>query len=214
MKVILMIITLLITTDVYAGTVEIGYEETNNDVSNSYTSSLDFSDEISDVVTLNGQYRYGETDDTTTKDDGSISIGYDPEINEKWGVWVDETIGYNKIIGIDYENRIGVGVRYYIMKNIYRKLSISGGLLYHYISDQEEGRYSWRLKYGDGVFKAIYFYQPSIEDNYDYISVFDSSIKIAEINDYLTMKIYYTSEYRSEIDSRYNNSGLKISYKY
>lgn len=208
---------LLITSNVYAGTVEVGYDETNNDTSNSYTTSLDFKDVIKDIVTINGHYEYGKTEDIVTKDVGSISIGYDPEINEKWGVWVDETIGYNKIIGIDYENRIGVGLRYYIIKKDGKypiKLSISGGILYHYISEQEEGRYSWRLKYGDSIYKAIYYYQPSIDDGGDYISLFDGSIKIAEINDYLSMKIYYKSEYRSEIKSSYNNSGLKFSIEY
>ncbi len=206
-------VVLLISTNVYAGTVEVGHEETNNDSSNTYASTIKIVDDIEDILSINISYEYGKTDNVVSKDVGSISIGYDPEINERWGLWVVETAGYNNIIGVKYENLFGVGLRYYIFKNDYGKFSISGGVLYHYISDQEEGRYSWRLKYGNDIISAVYYYQPSIEDGNDYIAKFDGSIKVAEYKK-VDVKVYYKTEYRSEIDYDYNSSGMKLSIEY
>lgn len=213
MKVFLLLIGLLVTTNSYAGTIEVGHEETSNGITNTYATTLNIVDNIGDMV-VRVSHEYGKTDDIVIKDSGNISLGYDPELNERWGLWLDESVGYNKVIDIDYENMLGVGLRYYIMKNDYGKLSISGGVLYHYISEQEEGRYSWRIKYGDGLYEVVYFYQPSIEDSDDYITKVDSSIKVAELNDFLTMKLYYKAEYRSIIEYDYEKIGMKFSIKY
>jgi hypothetical protein len=213
LKVFLLLIGLLVTSNSYAGTIEVGHEETSNGISNNYASTLNIVDKIEDMA-IKVSYEYGKTDDIIIKDSGNISLGYDPELNERWGLWLDETIGYNKIINIDYENMLGIGLRYYIMKNDYGKLSISGGILYHYISEQEEGRYSWMLKYGNDIYEVLYFYQPSFKDSNDYITKVDSSIKVAELNDFLTMKLYYKTEYRSIIEYDYEKIGVKFSIEY
>ena len=233
MKILLLIFFLLsIPVSAYSGTIDLGYRETGNASAKGYVSTIDFKDEISDVVTLDAHYEYGEVNEIITNDSGHVAVNYDPEINDKWGVWLDERVGYDNIIGVKFENKVGFGTRYYIIKKeigedkdkYMKKLSISGGVLYHYVAEEDEddseiirgtgtGRYSLRLKYSDKIIESVYFYQPSVEDNDDYITIWNSTVKIIAGVRY-SVKIFLKKEYRSIYDTTNTIKGVSIGINY
>ncbi|MCK5615443.1 DUF481 domain-containing protein [Candidatus Pacearchaeota archaeon] len=208
---------ILLTTSAFAGSIGISYtQKTKSDSSlNSYTKSIDFEDNIENIVDLAGSYNYGETGDLVTTDDGTFSVGYSPAVTERWHLWLREAVGYDKTIGIDFENIIGFGPKYvlYYNEETDTKLSLSAGILYHLISvdnvHSSDSRYSYRLKFTSKILQFIYYNQPIVGDSSDYISTIASSIKIASF-DILSVKLFYKEKYRSIYRDTSTTEGMKI----
>ncbi|MBW2644611.1 MAG: DUF481 domain-containing protein [Deltaproteobacteria bacterium] len=193
MKSIFLLITLMLSPALSsAGDIGISYSSSSSSVE-SNTMSAEISDQ-SGPFDFRAEYNYGKTDGIVSTDNGEVSIGYDPIITERVSLWFDERVGYNKMMGVRFENFVGFGPKYYIMKSEERKLSLSTGILYHYRADAEEGdgRYSHRIKYGDAWISGVYFYQPNMRDSSDYITEGEIRIKLSDV-----LSVLYREEYRS-----------------
>lgn len=153
-------------------------------------------------VSLDAKYLYGETDDLTTTDQGYLNLIYDHKFSDRWSVAGGNKAGFNNVRGIDWENFLGAGPKYYIVENV---LSFSVWYLHQY-TDYAAGasgttrRMSYRPKLsvidGDTEARAVFFYQPSLSDPDDYITHAEVSYRVA-ISDSLAFKIAYVDEYRS-----------------
>ena len=164
-------------------------------------------DDRADAIDFSAFYKYGETEGIVSRDEGSFSFGYDPQISDRWHLWFDEVVGYNKVLGIRFENFAGGGVKYQALDS----LSFSGGVLYYYRGgdEQGEGLYSFRLKFENDIVNAVYFYQPYIADA-------DETIKKGriEIKPFGPVLLYHEFENRTVEDSAVSESGIKIVLKY
>lgn len=208
-SVFLLIILMLSPALSSAGDIGISYLSSHSMVDSSYMSA-----EISDQsgpFDFRAEYNYGKTDGIVSTDNGEVSLGYDPIISERVSLWFDERVGYNKIMGVRFENFIGFGPKYYVLKDDKRKLSLSTGVLYHYRSDVEEGdgRYSHRIKYGDAWISGVYFYQPNMRDSSDYITDGELSIKLSDV-----LSIFYREEYRSPGSNREIEKGVVFNFHF
>lgn len=189
----------------------------------SYTLGVDFSDDINDELELSGYYRKGKTEGIVTVDEGELGLNYDPAINDRWSLWLDERAGYNKMLGIDFENDLGAGLKYYVYKQEETKFSLSSGFLYQFTSlncddpatcsQAGHGRYSHRAKFSSNILSLIYFYQPNVSDSSDYITKFIGDIRLVEIKDHISILLHYKNEYRS-LSGRSENSGIKLRIEY
>lgn len=182
----------------------------------SYTLGIGFSDDITDELGLSGYYRKGKKVGVVTKDEGELDLHYNPTINDKWSLWLDERARYNKMLGIDFENDLGVGLKYYVYKQKETKFSLSSGVLYQYTvtSNREgRGRYSHLAKFKNNSISLIYFYQPNISDSSDYITKFIGDVKLVEIKENISVLLHYKNEYRS-LSGRSENSGIKLRIEY
>jgi hypothetical protein len=187
------------------------------------TLGIDFADTIEDKLELSAYYRKGKTDGIVTQDEGELDLNYSPAINERWSLWLDERVGYNKVLGIDFENDIGAGLKYYIYKKKSTKLSFSGGFLYQFTSlncsdpatceQTGQGRYSYRAKFNNDFLSLIYFYQPSMQNSADYITKFTGDLKLAKIKDHISLLFNYKNEYRS-LYGRSESGGIKLRIEY
>lgn len=201
------VILLLVTSSLsYAGDLSIRYSDVENTV-DSYTVSIKVSDK-SGPLDFNASYGYGETDSIVSTDEGEIGIGYDPIVNDTWSLWFDERAGYDKMAGIKFENFIGFGPKYYIITSGKKKFSLSTGILYHYKEGQEEGvgRYSHRVKYGNGRISGVYFYQPNMEDSSDYITEGKLEVKLTDV-----LSVFYKEEYRSVEDIKKTEKSIMFN---
>lgn len=207
----------------HAGNVDLLWNGSKVQGVKSYTAGIDFSDTMADKFEISGYYRKGKTEGIVTSDEGELSLGYDPPINDRWSLWLDERVGYNKMLNIDFENSIGFGAKYYLYKAGNTKLSLSSGVLYQFTSsncsdpslcEQEgRGRYSHRIKFGSKIFNAVYFYQPNIDNSDDYISKFTGDIELIKIMDRASILIHHKNEYRS-LSGRSESSGIKLRIEY
>ena len=198
---------------VYAGNLDLLYSGSNIQGTKSHTADVSFSDKIS-IVGISGYYRNGKTDGIVTQDEGELDLHYSPRINDKWSLWLDERVGYNKMLSIDYENDLGVGLKCYLYNESMAKLSLSSGILYQYTSKDGHGRYSHRVKFSmkDAV-SLVYFYQPDIEDRHDYITKFNGDVRLAKIKDNVSILLNYKNDYRST-SGRSESSGVKLRVEY
>ena len=198
----------------YAGNLDLLYSGSNIHGIKNHTVEVSFSDKISDKISISGYYRNGKTDSIVTQDEGEFDLHYNPQINEKWSLWLDERIGYNKMLGVDFENNLGVGLKYNLFQSSKTKLSLSSGILYQYTSEEGHGRYSHRVKFswGDAI-SAVYFYQPDIKDSSDYITKFNGDVRVAKIKDNISILLNYKNDYRSTT-GRSEGSGIKLRVKY
>ena len=192
-----------------AGELAISYSSMKSTVE-SYATSARVSDQAG-PFDLYAEYHYGKTDDIVSTDDGEVGVGYDPIINERLSLWFDERVGYNKMMGVRFENFVGFGPKYYILKDDKRKLSLSTGVLYHYRADAEEGdgRYSHRIKYGDAWISGVYFYQPNMRDSADYITEGEIRIKLSDV-----LSVFYREEYRSLGSNREIEKGVVFNFHF
>ena len=192
-----------------AGDLDISYLSRESTV-DSYATSARVSDQAG-PLDFHAEYNYGKTADLVSTDDGEVGVGYDPVINDKWSLWFDERVGYNKMLGIDFENFIGFGPKYYILKEDKRKLSLSTGILYHYQEGDEEGkgRYSHRVKYGDVWIAGVYFYQPNMSNSADYITEGELRIKLSDV-----LSVFYKEEYRSLDSIREIEKGIMFNFHF
>lgn len=190
----------------YAGNLGIQYSATEGMV-DSYTTSVEIADQ-SGPLDFNATYSYGETGGLVSTDEGEISIGYDPIISGYLRLWFDERVGYNKVMGIKFENFVGFGPKYYAINDGKRKLSLSTGILYHYQEGDEEGngRYSYRVKYGDAWIAGVYFYQPNMRDSSDYITEGKLEVKLSDV-----LSVFYKEEYRSIENMRTAEKGIMFN---
>ena len=201
------LIVVLLPLPVSAGKLDISHSLVKSTV-DSYVVSAGISDQAG-PLDFNAEYHYGKIADLVSSDDGEVGVGYDPVINDKWSLWSDVRAGYNNVLGIDFENFIGFGPKYYILKGDKRKISLSTGVLYHYRSGDEKGkgRYSHRLKYEDEWFSGVWFHQPNLKDSSDYITKGEARIGFSK-----TLSIFYKEEYRSLIDTRETERGIVFTF--
>ena len=153
-------------------------------------------------VSLDASYRYGETDGLTTTDQGYLNVIYDHKFTDRWSIAGGNNIGFNNVRGIDVENFLGGGPKYYIIKDV---LSFSIWYLHQY-TDYSDGasettrRMSYRpklsVKNGGTEARAVFYYQPSLSNPDDYITRAEASYRMA-LSDTLALKIAYEDEYRS-----------------
>ena len=205
----MLIVLVMPASLIHAGELDIYYSSKSTDI-DSYMMSAKISDRVG-PLSLHAEYNYGKSNDLVDTDDGEISIGYDLVLNDKWSLWFDELVGYNKVLDISFENFIGFGPKYYLVKKENMEASISTGVLYQYQGGAEKGsgRYSHRLKYDDGLISATYFYQPNMRDSSDYISSGDVRIKLSD-----TLSVFYEKEYRSKINEREARRGIVFTLQF
>lgn len=209
-----LIIFLMFADSAHAGNIDLLWNGSNVHGVKSYTLGIDFSDDITDELDISGYYRQGKTEGVVTEDEGELDLNYNPAINDRWSIWLDERVGYNKMLGIDLENNLGVGLKYYVYKQGKTKFSLSSGILYQFISNQENnGRYSHRAKFNSDLLSLIYFYQPNMSDSSDYITKFIGDIRLLKIKDYASILFHYKNEYRS-LSGRSEHSGIKLRIEY
>ena len=199
----------------YAGQFDFSYRALSSENSSDYMSSVDFKEIIAEKVELSGRYRYAETNNIVGTDEAEFRIGWDPVINDRWSLWMDESFGYNKGLGIDFQNKLGFGVKYYIYKGESVGFSLSAGILYElvFMDDKKEGfgRYSIRPVAHVGPVKMIYFYQPAMGDMDDYISKFYGEIVLAT-KGLFSVVSYYEFEERGLIRVAYH--GVKGRFEW
>lgn len=198
----------------HAGNLDLLYGGSNVQGVKSHTADIGFSDKISDKIGISGYYRNGKTDGVVTQDEGEIDLQYNPKINDKWSLWLDERIGYNKVLGIDYENDLGVGLKYYLFQSMDTKLSLSSGILYQYTPEEDHGRYSHRVKFSSNdIVSVVYFYQPDINDSSDYITKLNCDVRLAKIKDNISILLNYKNDYRST-SGLSESTGIKLRFEY
>lgn len=183
MKNILIIIAILmLPATTLAGTFDMGAESIRADEQTETSYYLGLGYEKSGA-SLDIGYNYGKLDDLVITDDGWLSLGYDADLSDKWGIWLDETVQYDRPGGVKVENFIGLGPKYTLYRSKTVKSSLSFGYLSHYqvLIDGDEytlERWSWRFKIKRKDDKSetgfISMYQPAIGNSDDYI--FDNSV--------------------------------------
>ena len=204
MKKILLFI-LLFPSICSAGELYLEHSQTSGEI-RSYVTAIGVDDKL-DVVDFSAFYKYGKTEGIVSRDEGSFSFGYDPQIADKWFLWFDESVGFNKVIDVSFENFAGGGLKY----QVFDSLSLSGGVLYHYQAGDEsgEGLYSFRVKFEDETAKIVCFYQPYFDDTSEAITKGRVEIKPHE-----SIIFYYEFENRSYEDSSISESGIKFVLKF
>ena len=188
-----------------AGELYLNHSQTSGEV-RGYITTVGIDDKL-DVVDFSAFYKYGKTEGLISRDEGSFSFGYDPQIADSWFLWFDEVVGFNKVIGVKFENFAGGGLKYQALDS----LSFSGGVLYHYQEGAEsgEGLYSFRIKFEDETTKIICFYQPYFDDTSQAITKGRVEIKPLE-----SIVFYYEFENRSYEDSSVSESGVRFVLKF
>ena len=202
-KIVLFI--LLLPSICSAGELYLNHSQMDGEVSG-HVTTIGVNDKV-DVIDFSASYKYGKTEKIVSRDEGSFSFGYDPQISDQWFLWFDEVIGYNKVLDIRFENFVGGGVKY----QAFDSLSLSGGVLYYYREgdEQGEGLYSFRVKFENDVAKAVYFYQPYMDDIDEHI------IKgRVEIRPFSPMLFYHEFENRTIEGSAVSESGVKFILKF
>lgn len=194
---------------VFAGELSLNYTATGYETSG-YSTSGRVSDSRGPIG-FHAEAAYGEIDHVATIDRGEIGINYDPAITERWSLWLDETVGYNRIAGIRFENMMGCGPKIYLMKNEDRKLSFSTGVLYHLkdTNAKGSGRYSHRIKYKDRRSSFVYFYQPNIDNSQDYLVKSSIKFKLTKF-----ISAFYNDSYRSLENLKEIEQGIRLEVKY
>ena len=210
-----------------AGNIDLMWEQSNDYGVKSYVKGIDFTDKTGQA-TIDGYYRYGKTEGIVSQDEGELGINYDPPLNDRWSLWLDERVSYDKVLGIDFENNIGFGLKYYVYKGKDEadediKFSLSAGVLYQFTSwncaeyetcyQEGTGRYSYRAKFSKLKLHLAYYYQPNINDASDYISTFESEIKLADVSKGVAVIWSYENEYWSLYGQR-EVSGIKLRFRY
>ena len=122
-----------------------------------------------------------------------------------------------------FENDIGFGLKYYLYKTDVTKLSLSAGALYQFTStdcsdpttcEQEGvGRYSYRAKFSNETLSLVYYYQPNMSDNDDYITKYTIDLTVAKINEAMAILLSYQNKYRS-LYGRSESGGIKLRIEY
>jgi len=192
-----------------AGELAISHSSMKSTV-DSYAMSAKVSDQAG-PLDFYAEYHYGKTDDIVSTDNGEVSIGYDPIINERLSLWFDERARFNKMLGVRFENFVGFGPKYYLVKSEKRTTSLSTGILYHYRADDDEGdgRYSHRFKYRDSWVSGVCFYQPNMRDSSDYITEGEIRIKLSDV-----LSVFYREEYRSLGSNREIEKGIMFNFHF
>lgn len=188
-----------------AGELYLNHSQASGEVKG-YVTVIGIDDKL-DVIDFSAFYKYGKTEGIVSRDEGAFSFGYDPQIADNWFLWFDEVVGFNKVIGVKFENFAGGGLKYQVLDS----LSFSGGVLYHYQEGDEsgEGLYSFRVKFEDETAKIICFYQPYFNDTSQAITKGRVEIKPVE-----SVVFYYEFENRSHEDSSVSESGVKFILKF
>ena len=205
-----------------AGNIDLMWEQSNDYGVKSYVKGIDFTDSTGEA-TIDGYYRYGKTEGIVSRDEGELGIGYDPALTDRWSLWLDERVSYDKVLGIDFENNLGFGAKYYVYKKEETKFSLSAGVLYQFTSWNCDdpatceqigtGRYSYRAKFSNEKIYMAYYYEPNVSDGSDYISTFISEVEVATVSESMALIWSYENEYWS-LYGQAETSGIKLRIKY
>ena len=197
------LMSLLITVPAWALKGDLGYTGT----SRTDTYVLSVNHQIG-PWSFYADYRYGETDDVTTTDQGYLNVIYDHKFSDRWSVAGGNKTGFNSVRGIDVENFLGAGPKYYIVRNDTTKLSFSVWYLSQYTeySDKDSEavhRMSYRPKFsyrkGAHEVKAVFYYQPSLDEPDDYFTIAEASYSV-KISDTQSVGFRFKDEYRSTVE--------------
>ena len=201
----IVLLILLLPSICSAGELYLNHSQIDGEVSSRVTT-IGVDDKI-DAIDFSAFYKYGETEGIVSRDEGSFSFGYDPRISDQWFLWFDEVVGYNKVLGIRFENFVGGGLKYKPID----VFSFSGGVLYYYKEGDEsgEGLYSFRIKFENEKAKIVYFYQPYMNDANEEIIKGRAEIKLLKY-----VLLYHEFENRSREDSETSESGIRFVLKY
>ncbi len=221
-NILILIALLALASTSHGGQLDLLYDSSVADEVNGYTVGLDLEDSIDDKIIISAYYRRSELEDIVSKDEGELSVEYDPAINDRWSLWFDETVGYDKVLGINRESSTGFGVKYYILKSESKKLSLSGGVLYDHIStdcsevddcsEGGNGRYSFRIKFKNDTFKAVALYQPVMGDHSDYNGQVECDAEMGKVGR-LSLLLYAKWKHKSDYGVSLNK-GIKIRLNY
>jgi hypothetical protein len=166
---------------------------------------------------LDAEYNYGEINGDTNMHDGLLSLNYSREMSDKWSLWLNESAGFDKPASIEFENRLGIGPKYTVYETDRAKLSVSAGILSHYqrleADNRSTERWSGRVKARYKGLQAVYFYQPSVRDQSDYIEKGTLSIE-TELAGPLSVRYVLDSEYRSVEAQGKVLQSLNLVYKF
>lgn len=171
---------------------------------NSNRINVRFNDTM-EKVTLSAEYNYAEVINIVVSDNGIFRINYDTDVTDTLSLWFYNQVRYNKIRGINIENFLGFGPKYYFIKKYNFEVSLSIGYLKHYYELEDgtnghEDRASIRpkFKYNKGMFEfySIIFYQPNMQNARDYIYTSSSYVKY-NISEDVGIKYQIDDEYRS-----------------
>ena len=159
-------------------------------------------------------FDYARQDATTDKDNMSFGAGYDKEISKKWDYWLFNLSKYDRIQKINIENFFGGGPKYTFIENADLKLSLSCGIVQHYIDYENVKtenlvRFSGRVKTNlmitnDLSLGFIGFYQPNMADFNDYIVTIATYISHS-ITKTISLKLKVNDIYRSITEADKNN---------
>lgn len=226
-KIVLMLILVMLLVggfkSAYAGNIDFLWNGSNVQGVKSYTVGVDISDNITDQLDLAGYYRKGKTEGVITQAEGEIGLNYNPPINDRWSLWLDEGLRYNEMIGLKFENDLGIGLKYYVYKQAETKFSLSSGILYQFTAldcnvaatcnQGGHGRYSHRVKFNNDIITLIYFYQPDMHDSSDYITRFIGAVELGKITAHISLLFDYKNNYRS-LNGRSESGGVKLRIEY
>ena len=171
---------------------------------------------------ISGQWRYTETEGQRIEEKGLVRAEWNKTLNEKWVIWNYEQAGYDCAREIQVENFIGSGPKYTFLDSKETILTLSVGMLHHWV-DYDDGsqeslcRYSIRPKFrGDWDrwrLEAWAFYQPTVNNFDNYILHGRVSLRYA-ITDEVGLKGSIEDEYRSVSVGEKNNlmTSLAVSW--
>lgn len=211
------LLSLIFTTPAWAWKGDLGYTGTSS--TDTYILTIKHQ---TGPWSLDADYRYGETDDVTTTDQGYLNVIYDHKLSDRWSVAGGNKAGFNNIRGIDVENFLGAGPKFYILKDDTTKLSVSVWYLGQYTeySDRDSEsvhRMSYRPKFShrNGVHevRAVFYYQPSLNNPDDYITVLEASYN-KKMSDTQAVGFRYKDEYRSMADGKKHETLKYINWSF
>lgn len=209
---IILVLTALLTGNVFAEEIDIGLLQQSGNAQNQSFSLLGKT-KIKEVL-VSGSFKYAENKGDFVEEKAYLGGNYDPKISENLGLWFYDQAGYDRKRGIEYENYLGGGLKHYIVEKKGWKVSFSEGLLWHSIDNKNLARLSFRPKVKwikDKVeFEGIAFYQPNITNYADYIVTTESSIRYA-LTDKIGLKIKLEEEYRSITDREKNDLMISLN---
>lgn len=203
---LIIILLLLLPVQSFAGTISFSGTRTGGETSGQ-TATGKFSDKAGPVE-FYIEYGYGKYEDIVVKNEGKFGLDYDREINDRWKFWLDFTTGFNRVAGVTQESFLAAGPKYIIYKGSSRELSLSYGAMFEQAPDHSTNRHSIRPKFKGKYIGAVYYYQPNMADSDDYISKLESTLSLTK-----WLKLYYTDEYRSILDYRYTETGVRVVFE-
>ena len=165
---------------------------------------------------VNTKVRYikGRTDGETVSDFAEITLDSGLRVSRSWSLWADERVHKDSVVGV-IDNRFGAGPKYTFLNLANTKASASIGVLHHWRkwstgAQEAQARASLRLKGQTGeevVLTSVMFYQPSLEDNSDYLASLDIRLAM-KLNEHTSAILSFENKYQSMAEPKDRNQTL------